>query len=89
MLVSERTFRDAARAFFLACKLTRRCQVLVLSRRRNEQIVINGGVLVITVVDIRDDKVRIGIDAPLEMSVHRREVQEAIDRENARGEGTC
>lgn len=54
--------------------------MLVLSRHRNESIVINGGEIVITVVDIRGDKVRLGITAPPEIPVHRLEVQEDIDR---------
>ena len=53
--------------------------MLVLSRHREEQIVIGDNV-VITVVDIRGDKVRLGIDAPKEIPVHRREVYEAIQR---------
>lgn len=56
--------------------------MLVLSRKVNEQIVLGGGTVIITVVGIRDDKVRIGIDAPIEMSVHRREVQDVIDRQS-------
>ena len=58
--------------------------MLVLSRHRDEAIVINGGTddeIVITVVDIRGDKVRLGISAPIEIPVHRLEVQAAIDRE--------
>ena len=55
--------------------------MLVLSRHRNESIVINGGEIVITVVDIRGDKVRLGITAPPEIPVHRLEVQEDIDRQ--------
>lgn len=51
--------------------------MLVLSRMRDEQIVINDNI-VITVVDIRGDKVRLGIDAPKEIPVHRREIYEAI-----------
>jgi carbon storage regulator len=51
--------------------------MLVLSRKKNESIVINGNITV-TVVDIRDDKVRLGIVAPKETSFHRREVYEAI-----------
>ncbi len=57
--------------------------MLVLSRKRNEQIVIAENI-VITVVDIRGDKVRLGIEAPKDVPVHRREVYEAIQRENAR-----
>jgi carbon storage regulator len=55
--------------------------MLVLSRQRDESIII-GDNIVVTVVDVRGDKVRLGIDAPREVSVHRREVYEAIQREN-------
>jgi len=57
--------------------------MLVLSRKRNEQIVIAENV-VITVVEIRGDKVRLGIEAPKDVPVHRKEVYEAIQRENER-----
>ena len=57
--------------------------MLVLSRHRDESIVIGDNV-VVTIVDIRRDKVRLGIEAPGEIPVHRREVYEAIQRENAR-----
>jgi carbon storage regulator len=57
--------------------------MLVLSRQRDESIVI-GDNIVVTIVDIRGDKVRLGIDAPTEIPVHRREVYEAIQRENLR-----
>lgn len=52
--------------------------MLVLSRQRDEEIVI-GGNIVVTVVDIRGDKVRLGITAPKDMPVHRKEVQDAIE----------
>ncbi len=55
--------------------------MLVLSRKRDQQIIIGDGI-VITVVEIRGDKVRLGIEAPREVSVHRREIYEAIQREN-------
>jgi carbon storage regulator len=55
--------------------------MLVLSRQRDESIII-GDNIVITIVDVRGDKVRLGIEAPREVSVHRREVYEAIQREN-------
>jgi carbon storage regulator len=55
--------------------------MLVLSRQRDESIIIGDNV-VITVVDVRGDKVKLGIEAPREISVHRREVYEAILREN-------
>ena len=55
--------------------------MLVLSRHRDESIMI-GDNIVITIVDVRGDKVRLGIDAPTEVPVHRQEVYEAIQREN-------
>lgn len=55
--------------------------MLVLSRQRDETIII-GDAIEITVVDIRGDKVRIGINAPKHVQVHRKEVHEAIRREN-------
>ena len=55
--------------------------MLVLSRHRDESIMIGDNV-VITVVDIRGDKVRLGIDAPQEIPVHRQEVYDAIKREH-------
>jgi carbon storage regulator len=57
--------------------------MLVLSRQRDESIFI-GDNIKITVVDIRGDKVRLGIEAPTEIPVHRQEVYEAIQRENQR-----
>lgn len=53
--------------------------MLVLSRKRDEQIVI-GEDVVITVIEIRGDRVRIGIEAPKSVPVHRQEVWEAIHR---------
>ena len=55
-------------------------KMLVLSRKINEQIVISDNIT-ITVVEIRGDKVRLGIEAPKEISVHRREIYDAIQRE--------
>jgi len=57
--------------------------MLVLSRQRDESIMI-GDNIVVTIVDIRGDKVRLGINAPAEIPVHRQEVYEAIQRENQR-----
>ncbi|MCA9093319.1 MAG: carbon storage regulator CsrA [Planctomycetaceae bacterium] len=51
--------------------------MLVLSRKKNESIVIDDNI-VITVVEVRGDKVRLGIQAPREVPVHRSEVYEAI-----------
>lgn len=55
--------------------------MLVLSRQRDESIIIGDNV-VVTIVDVRGDKVKLGITAPREVSVHRQEVYEAIRREN-------
>jgi carbon storage regulator len=55
--------------------------MLVLSRQRDETIMI-GDDVEITVVDIRGEKVRLGITAPHHVPVHRKEVYEAIKREN-------
>lgn len=55
--------------------------MLVLSRQRDEAIMI-GDQIEITVVDIRGDKVRLGIAAPRQVQVHRKEVFDAIRREN-------
>ena len=57
--------------------------MLVLSRQRDETIMI-GDDIEITIVDIRGDKVRVGINAPKEISVHRKEVYDAIQQENRR-----
>ena len=59
--------------------------MLVLSRQRDESIFIGDNIKV-TVVAIRGDKVRLGIEAPTEIPVHRQEVYEAIQRENQRAQ---
>ncbi len=56
--------------------------MLVLSRQKDESIVI-GDDVEITIVDVRGDKVRLGINAPREISVHRKEIYQAIQREKA------
>jgi carbon storage regulator len=53
--------------------------MLVLSRETHESIVINDNITVM-VVEVRGDRVRLGIEAPKEVSVHRREVYDAIKR---------
>jgi carbon storage regulator len=53
--------------------------MLVLSRKKNESIVINNDITIV-VVEIRGDKVRLGVEAPKEVPVHRREVYDAIVR---------
>ena len=54
--------------------------MLVLSRKKNERIVIGENV-VITVVEVRGDRVRLGIEAPQEVPIHRSEVHDAITKE--------
>ena len=61
--------------------------MLVLSRHRDESIMI-GDDVVVTIVDIRGDKVRLGIEAPQSIPVHRQEVYEAIQRENRQASQT-
>ena len=56
--------------------------MLVLSRKKNESIVINDDITIV-VVEIRGDKVRLGVEAPKEVPVHRREVFDAIHRDAA------
>lgn len=60
--------------------------MLVISRKREEEVVItclDGTRIVLTCCDIRGDKVRFGVEAPREYGVHRKEVQDAIDREDS------
>ena len=61
--------------------------MLVLSRKKNESIVINNDITIV-VVEIRGDKVRLGIEAPQHVPVHRQEVYDAIQRENRRSSQT-
>ena len=56
--------------------------MLVLSRKKNESIVINDDITIV-VVEIRGDKVRLGVEAPKEVPVHRREVFDAIHRNDS------
>lgn len=58
---------------------TKEWNMLVLSRKKNESIVINDDITIV-VVEIRGDKVRLGVEAPKEVPVHRREVYDAIKR---------
>ncbi len=53
--------------------------MLVLSRKRNESVVINDQI-VVTVIEVRGDKVRLGIQAPRDVPIHRSEVMAAIQR---------
>ena len=60
--------------------------MLVLSRKKNESIVINNDITIV-VVEIRGDKVRLGVEAPKEVPVHRREVYDAIKRNEQLSKG--
>jgi carbon storage regulator len=77
---------DALRPFADNSKKLRIQAMLVLSRKKNESIVINNDITVV-VVEIRGDKVRLGVEAPKDVPVHRREVYDAIHRNNAENSG--
>jgi len=58
--------------------------MLVLSRKRNESVVINSNI-VVTVVEVRGDRVRLGIQAPRDVPIHRSEILAAIQQEQSVG----
>lgn len=60
------------------------CVMLVLSRHKDERVVIGDGLIEVVVVEIRGDKVRLGFNAPKDISIHRSEVQDSINREGKR-----
>jgi carbon storage regulator len=53
--------------------------MLVLSRHKDERIFINGGEIIITVIDLRDGKVRLGFEADRSVVIHREEIQTKAD----------
>lgn len=55
--------------------------MLVLTRKLDEKIMIGDGI-VLTVIELRNDSVRIGIEAPKDVKVHRAEVVDAVSEEN-------
>lgn len=57
--------------------------MLVLTRKRDQSIII-GDDIKITIVDVRGDQVKVGIEAPRNISVHREEVYREIQEENRR-----
>lgn len=61
--------------------------MLVLSRRKNEQVDIGDGTVIVTIVDIRGDKVRLGIQAAPDIPVHRMEVADRMREERKESEG--
>ncbi len=71
--------RDVIAWDYLRLRTARDWPMLVLSRKKDESIVINDDITIV-VVEIRGDKVRLGVEAPKEVPVHRREVFEAIAR---------
>ena len=65
------------------------CSVLVLSRKKNESIVINNEITIV-VVEIAGGRVRLGVEAPKKVPVHRREVVRKQKRRGVAGEQpTC
>ena len=64
--------------------------MLVLSRKKDETIVINSGNndIHVTIVDIRGDKIRVGINAPPEVSIHREEIAEIIENKKLAAQNT-
>jgi carbon storage regulator len=80
--------RLAAERFFGITSRERNAVMLVLSRKKNESIVINNDITIV-VVEFRGDKVRLGVEAPKEVPVHRREVYDAIKRNEAAQNGSA
>jgi len=62
--------------------------MLVLSRKPGERVRI-GDNIVITIIEIRGDKVRLGVDAPTDIAVHRQEVYDIIQRQNGEDQNTA
>ena len=62
--------------------------MLVLSRKKDEKIII-GDSITLMVIEIKNDKVRLGIDAPKDVTVHREEVYAAIKEQNAQNNTNC
>jgi carbon storage regulator len=78
----KKVSRDSARRRALGGLFAKDGFMLVLSRKKDESVVINGNIRIV-VVEIRGDKVRLGVEAPKEVPVHRTEVYDAIARGEA------
>ena len=61
--------------------------MIVISRKKGESVVISDDVI-LTVIEVREDKVRLGIEYPKGVTVHRREIYEAILSQQEVGQGT-
>jgi carbon storage regulator len=71
-------------AIIVGVDYNERIDMLVISRQKDESLMI-GDDVEITIVDVRGDKVRLGINAPRNISVHRKEIYLAIQKEKAQG----
>lgn len=58
--------------------------MLVLTRHVGERVIIGDGIIVVTVVEVRGDKVRIGFDAPADIRVHREEIQKRVEEQGSK-----
>jgi carbon storage regulator len=81
-MIAENRNNSSRSILFSQRDTKKESQMLVLSRKKNESIVINNDITIV-VVEIRGDKVRLGVEAPKEVPVHRREVYDAIRRNDA------
>jgi carbon storage regulator (csrA) len=77
--------RDRVLLALLSSRPPKVSTMLVLSRKKNESIVIDERI-VITVIEIRGDKVRLGIEAPRDVAIHRHEIYESLKRMHQDGE---
>jgi carbon storage regulator len=67
--------------------ISRRSTVIVLPRKKGESVVIRDDII-LTVIEVREDKVQLGIEQPKGVTVHRREIDEAILSQQEVGQGT-
>ncbi len=67
-----------------ATTAVRRCEMLILTRRINESLIVGDDVKV-TVLSVKGKQIKLGVTAPREIAVHREEIYQRIQQENARG----